>query len=167
MTIRKITAAALGGLIASAALSPSAQATGDVWVEGSYEYLALPDVRFSGIGPADVVGNTTVQDEFRNNDGEFDGFRIDGGIDNISIMGGAYVMGVKGFFAWHDEQSELQCNNSLFTGPFCAVSTLFDDPNNNEGLTGGPAGGGTSPTLALLVQPPPPRPPPRRDGSGT
>jgi len=120
MAIRKLAATALSGLIASFALIPTAHATGDVWVEGSYEFLNLPNVQFinsyvfSGGG---VFGD--AREEFVNDDGDFDGFRIDGGIDNISIMGGAYVMGVKGFFAWHDDRSELQCAN-------CFAVPLFD-----------------------------------------
>ena len=139
---RKFTAAALGGLIASFALAPSAQATGDVWVEGSYEYLALPNVQFINQFTAPVAGGTNlVVQEFVNDDGDFDGFRIDGGIADIPIMGGAYVMGVKGFFAWHDDRSDLQCSNTPAAGGTrcLAVPIIDDDPlrqNRVDGLFG-------------------------------
>lgn len=146
MIFRNLTAAAVGGLIASLSLVSSAQATGDVWVEGSYEALALPDVRFVN----DYFFQTSVggvaSQEFRNDDGDFDGFRIDGGISNIPIMGGAYMAGVKGFFAWHDDKSELQCTHpSAVPGNFCFVTPLTDNPAISQVVSvgGGSAGGNT------------------------
>jgi len=146
MAFKKLAATALSGLIASFALAPSAQATGDVWVEGSYEFLNLPDVQFvnnyffSGGG-----SNGSIRDEFVNDDGNFDGFRFDGGIDNISIMGGAYVMGVRGFFAWHDDSQDLQCTDSSAPpGSFCFANPLVDNPNVGQAVSGLISGMGTS-----------------------
>jgi len=126
---RKLVSALLAGLIAGFALAPSAQATGDVWVEGSYEFLNLPNVQFiNNYFPGGA--NAAVRQEFVNDDGDFDGFRIDGGIANIPILGGAYVMDVKGFFAWHDDKSELECRNTTAVpGRFCAANPLIDNPN--------------------------------------
>lgn len=107
-----------------------AQANGNVWVEGSYEYLSLPDVKFVKDSFLDAANtNGDVTSEFTNDDGDFDGFRIDGGIDNIPIMGGAYRGGVKGFFAGHDQTSNLQCAG--FTAPAsqgCIANPLIDTP---------------------------------------
>jgi hypothetical protein len=133
MAFKKLTAAALGGLIASFAYAPGAHATGDVWLEGSYEFLDLPDVNFvneyKGVG----LGNLSVREEFVNDDGDFDGFRFDGGIANIPIMGGAYVMGVRGFFAWHDDKSDLECTNStILPGGFCLATALVNDTTTNS-----------------------------------
>jgi len=125
---RKLVSALLAGLIAGFALAPSAQATGDVWVEGSYEFLNLPNVQFINnyflSGPHGVS-----REQFVNDDGDFNGFRIDGGIANIPIMGGAYVMGVKGFFAWHDDGSELQCIGPAGPPPgsACFANPLIDN----------------------------------------
>jgi len=132
MAFKKLTAAAIGGLIASVALSPAAHATGDVWLEGSYEFLNLPDVKF--VNQYNLPGGLalTVDEEFINDNGNFNGFRFDGGIDNISIMGGAYVMGVRGFFAWHDDKSDLECTNppaAPGTGRFCFATPLTNNPN--------------------------------------
>ena len=76
--------------------------------------------------------------EFVNDDGDFDGFRIDGGIADIPIMGGAYVMGVKGFFAWHDDRSDLQCSNTpAVGGTRClAVPIIDDDPLRQNRVAG-------------------------------
>lgn len=124
MTFRKL-AAALGILVASLVSTPSAQATGDVWVEGSYEYLDLADVRFirdilftAGAASADT------RQEFVNDDGNLEGVRFDGGIAGIPLMGGAYSANVKGFFAWQDQTSELLCGN--FGINACSPVPLFD-----------------------------------------
>ena len=132
MAFKKLATAALAGLISSFALAPSAQATGDLWIEGSYEHLSLPDVNF--INEYNFNGGVQVDadEEFVNDNGDFNGFRLDGGIDNIAIMGGAYLMGVRGFFAWHDDKSDLECTNAPpvpGTGRFCAATPLTDDPN--------------------------------------
>jgi len=134
MMFRKLSIAAIGSLIASLSFTPSAQATGDVWVEGSYEYLALPDVRFVNQVRLNGTFTGSVIEEFRNDDGDFEGFRIDGGIANIAIMGGAYVMDVKGFFAWHDDKSDLECANNVvgFVGTACYAVPLVDNPNIGE-----------------------------------
>ena len=137
MNYRKITAAALGGLIASLSPIPSANATGDVWVEGSYESLNLPNVQFVNHNHFTGVNTGFSRYEFVNDDGDFADFRLDGGIDNISIMGGAYVMGVKGFFAAHDDASKLICglwSVGPTTGDTCGIIPLIDNPSLFEGI---------------------------------
>ena len=133
---RKLVSALLAGLIASFTPVPNAQATGDVWVEGSYEFLNLPNVQFINnyffVAGLDGV----ARQEFVNDNGDFDGFRIDGGISNIPIMGGAYVMGVKGFFAWHDDSTELQCTGlSAIPGSVCLANPLIDNPAIIQAVT--------------------------------
>jgi hypothetical protein len=132
--LRKPAVAMLWLLFASFAIAPSARATGDVWVEGSYERLALPNVQFVNVYsfPGLVTGQA-IQ-ELVNDDGDFDGFRIDGGIDNIPIMDNAYMVDVKGFFAWHDGTSELQCANNVggASGTNCSATPLIDNPRFAE-----------------------------------
>ena len=125
---RKLVSALLAGLIAGFALAPSAQATGDVWVEGSYEFLNLPNVQFINNYFFAAGLDGVSREEFVNDDGDFDGFRIDGGISNIPIMGGAYMIGLKGFFAWHDDGSELQCTvPAAVSGSACLANPLVDN----------------------------------------
>ena len=127
MAYRKLAAAALSGLIAGLAFAPSANATGDLWVEGSYEHLSLPDVNFINRSSANLLTINNVVQEFDNDNGDFDGFHLDGGVDNISIMGGAYVMGVRGFFAWHDDSSDLTCSNTpVGGGTVCGATSIID-----------------------------------------
>jgi len=136
---RKAAAAALAGLIAGSAFSAPAQATGDVWIEGSYEFLGLPDVQFINnyFKPSAASFGANVRDQFVNDNGDLDGFRIDGGIADISIMGGDYVMGARGFFAWHDDTSDLQCTTTpapAGVGSFCLAVPLIDNPNVFQGV---------------------------------
>ena len=128
MNLARSLATALFGLAGSLLLAPGAQATGDVWIEGSYEFLDLPNVRFIDQIVFDRFGtNAIVREEFRNDDGDFDGFRIDGGIADIPMMGGSYMVGVKGFFAWHDDSSELQCVNNGTANAQCRAIPLIDN----------------------------------------
>ena len=137
MAFRKLAAVALSGLMASASLSAPAHATGDLWLEGSYEFLGLPDVQFANEFFVDGLGNGDVRKELVNDDGDFGGFRLDGGIANIPIMGGAYVMGARGFFAWHEDKTDLACTNSTLTGArFCSALPLIDNPNILEFVGG-------------------------------
>jgi len=141
---RKLVSALLAGLIASFTPVPNAQATGDVWVEGSYEYLALPDVRFINRYFLPGASGGVARQEFRNDDGDFDGFRIDGGVSNIPIMGGAYLMGVKGFFAWHDDKTELQCASNAAAVPplsLCLANPLIDNTAIVQAVSAGGGGG--------------------------
>lgn len=141
MAFRKLAAAALGGLLASFPLVPTAQATGDVWLEGSYEHLNLPNVQFVNEFFFNGGGDGVARQEFVNDDGDFNGFRIDGGIDNIAIVGGAYVMGVHGFFAWHDDKQDLQCDAGVgLPATICAPVPLFDPNPNAINVPGGAPG---------------------------
>jgi len=143
MDFRKLTAATASALIAGFALAPSAHATGDVWLEGSYERLNLADVNFVNDSLVTPIGTFDVREEFVNDNGMFNGFRFDGGIANIPVMGGAYVMGVRGFFAWHDDKTDLECGPNIpfgSSGTSCVAQPLVDDPTIFQGLTY--AGGG-------------------------
>ena len=133
MTLRKLKAAALCGLIVSLALAPSAQATGDVWLEGSHELLYLPNVQFINVyAETGIRIPVSVREELVNDDGDLDGFRIDGGIGDIPIMGGAYRASIEGFFAWHDETSELRCVNNVGggVGSRCLAMPIIFDPTS-------------------------------------
>jgi len=136
MNFRNLTVAAVGGLIASFSFVPAVQATGDVWVEGSYEFLNLPDIKFITENVDNNVANLNMvaQKQFVNDTGNLDGFRFDGGIANIPVMGGASFASIKGFFAWYDETTDLQCKNNIPAGlgSRCIASPLFDNPNTRE-----------------------------------
>ena len=140
MAFKTLAALALGGLIASFAFNPSAQAAGDIWIEGSYEFLDLPDVNFVNDYRLDAAFSGAVRQEFVNDDGDFDGFRIDGGMADIPVMGGAYMVGVRGFFAWHDDNTDIDCRGSQgVPGGFCLVNPLINNPNVSQvlSITGG------------------------------
>ena len=136
---RKVSLAALGGLLAAFSFQSNASATGDLWVEGSYEILNLPDTNF--INNYNLDGRApftrSLSDEFVNDDGDFDGFRIDAGISNIPLPNiNGFAGGLKGFFAWHDgDQTDLICSGGPFPivglgGQGCNAVPLFDpDPN--------------------------------------
>ena len=149
MTFRNFIAAGLVGIVASLVPAAPAQATGDVWVEGSYERLALPNVQFvdsyhyptrTGAPTALVVQDGTVRQEFTNHDGDFNGFRIDGGVADIPVMNGAYLLSLSGFFAWHDSRQELQCIGGDVPGDLCLVASLIDDPSVIQSVGGATLG---------------------------
>ena len=129
---RKVLLAAFSSLLAAFSFQSNAKATGDLWVEGSYEFLNLPDVQYTSIMNSEFGGDLEHQETLANDEGDFDGFRFDAGIANIALIDGL-IAGVRGFYAEHESSdAPIVCGSGANTpnSGQCFPLPLFDpDPN--------------------------------------
>jgi hypothetical protein len=107
-------------------------------VDAGWEHLWLGDVVFGGkydydVEPSGLVGGNELQD------GGLDGVRIDLALRRAThvLNWPDAVVGLKGFYAWHDASATRLCQSDA-SDAACDGTSLFDpDPDANNSLGSG------------------------------
>ncbi len=135
--VTNFTASAIASAICLASSGPAAAVEPGIHLGVSWEHLKLPETKYGRTFVLTRAFPRQANGTTENNDGKFDGVRIDLAIGGTStaFLGGVIAAGVKGFYSWYDKNKETtacQTGSGALGTILCSNDFPLFDPDPNQ-----------------------------------